>query len=534
MADPTALRSGENRPWPDARVTAYVAGARVSALLLGADGRALDAAAWVDDAAPSRGGVEHLGGTVEGVTVHLPDVDATVARVVVVATGFGPPPTAQLLTTDGAVAFTVTPERLSVETALVMAEVYRREGAWKVRALAQGYAGGPGALAAAYDAPAPASPATPPAPPPPPPPAPTQPVQPAQAAQAAPMVVDDPVRRIGMILDDASRTTASFESSEAFAEQRLERDLEHIVGDPSMRMGPRGDAARAEAQRRRDQLVAEARARHHADLAQLTGELADLARVLPASLAPWSAPAWHPDDPGARPEPAWAFRLGELALESAPDFRLPMVRVLPLAPPVWIELEDGGEVVAGRMMAALTTRILLALPRAPRVSVVDVGGRAGLGHLPTDQPPATDPGSAARVLQQHVEHVNLVLLARRSGGLGDLAPEHRPGRLVLLPDFPNGLDDASVTAVHQLVLHGAEAGLSVVLSGRRPESLGIAVLDLLHDSCLRVPTAPGGDLVDAFGGVTWVFHPDLGPDDPFVDDRVQATVRRRIAERDLP
>ncbi|QCW51892.1 TerD family protein [Nocardioides dongxiaopingii] len=529
MADPTALRSGENRPWPDARVTAYVAGARVSALLLGTDGRALDAAAWVDATAPSRSGVEHLGGAVEGVTVHLPDVDAAVARVVVVATGFGPAPTAQLLTTDGAVAFTVTPERLSVETALVMAEVYRREGAWKVRALAQGYAGGPAALAAAHGAPAPASAPAPPAPPPPPVP----PGQSAEPAQPAPMVVDDPVRRIGMILDDASRTTASFESSEAFAEQRLERDLEQVVGDPSMRIGPRGDAARAEAQRRRDQLVAEARARHHADLAQLTGELADLARVLPAALAPWSAPAWGDDDPANRPEPAWAFRLGELALESAPDFRLPMLRVLPLAPPVWIELEDGGEVVAGRMMAALTTRILVALPRAPRVAVVDVGARAGLGHLPTDQPPATDPTSAARLLQEHVEHVNLVLLARRSRGLDDLAPEHRPGRLLLLPDFPSGLDDASVAAVHQLVLNGAQAGLNVVLSGRRPQSLGIPVLDLLHDSCLRVPTAPGGDLVDAFGGVTWVFHPDLGPDDPFVDDRVQATVRRRIAERDV-
>ncbi|WP_340537269.1 TerD family protein [Nocardioides sp. GXZ039] len=533
MAEPIALRSGENRPWPDARITVYVAGAQVSGLALGADGRAVDGAPWIDRLASTRGGVQHLGGDVEGLTMHLPDVDESIARIVVVATGFASAPTAQLLTTDGTVAFTVTPEQLSTERALVMAEAYRRDGAWKVRALAQGYAGGPGALAAAYGAPAPASASPPPPPPPAPAPAPPPGGQ-ASAPQGGPgpLTVEDPIRQIGMILNDASRTTASFESSEQFAEQRHEQELERIVGDPSMRMGPAGDAARAEATARRDKLVADARARHTADLAQLTAELDGLAQVLPASLAPWSAPGWHTHRPDE--ETPWAFRLGELSLESAPQFRLPMVRALPLAPPIWIELEDGGDVIASRMMSALTTRLIVALPRAPRVSVIDIGARAGLAHLPSAAPPATDPTAAAEVLREHVEHVNLVTLARRSGSLEDLAPEHFPGRLLLIPDFPHGLDDSSVTAVHQLVLNGAEAGLNLVLSGRRPESLGIAVLDLLYDSCIRVPTAPGGDLIDAFGGVNWVFHPDLGPDDPIVADQVQATVSRRVAERDRP
>ena len=519
-----ALRSGENRPWPDLRVTAYVAGAQVSALLLGADGRALAAGSWVDAGAPAHSGVQHLDGEVRGVTVHLPDVDAAVARVVVVATAYAAPPTAQLLTSDGAVAFTVTPAQLSVEKALVMAEVYRRDGAWKVRALAQGYAGGLAELATAYGARVPAIPAAPATPtaPPPPPAAPT--------SSTPPVLVDDPVRQIGMVLNDASRTTASYESSAAFAERRLEQDLEHVVSDPAMRNSPQGDLARTQAMARRDDLLAQARTRHRADLAQLTGELAELARVLPPSLAPWDAPGWHVDAPAA--QAPWALRLGELALESAPEFRMPMVRVLPLAPSVWIETEDGGEVTAARMMAALTTRLLVALPVAPRLSVIDIGGRAQLGHLPTSEPIATDAGEASRLLQEHVEHVNLVTLAMRSGGLDDLAPEHRPGRLILVPDFPNGLDDSSVNALHQLVTHGARVGLNVVVSGRRPESLGIAVLDLLHDLCLRVPTAPGGDLVDAYGGVSWVFHPDLGPDDPFVADRVQATVSRRVTDRD--
>ncbi len=498
----TALRSGENRPWPESRLTVYVAGARVAALLLGADGRAV-AAPWVDVVTPARPGLAHLDGAVEGVTVVPDVVDAAVARVVVVASGYTAAPTAQLLTADGAVALTVTPERLTSETALVMVEAYRRDGAWKVRALAQGYDGGLAALAAAYGAT------------PPPSPAPT---------------VDDPVRRIGMILDDASRTTASLEASAAFADRRLEDDLEQIVGDPALRVGPRGEAARAEAQRRRDDLVTRARQRHSTDLAQLTAEINGLAAALPPSLAPWDAPGWRDPSAGVPPR---AFRLGDLALESAPGFRLPMVRALPLAPPLWIETDDGGD-EAARMLAALTRRLMVARPRVPRLAVVDVGGHSALDRLPSSAPPATDPTTATRMLQEHVEHVTLVLLARRSGGLDDLPPEHRPGRLVLVPDFPHGLDDAAVAAVQQLVTHGADAGLDLVLSGRRPQALGVPLLDLLHDACLRVPSAPGGDLVDSFGGVGWIFHPDLGPDDPSVAERLDDALRRRITESERP
>lgn len=521
------LRSGENRPWADPRVTVYVAGAEVGALLLGADGKALGPGPWVDQATPARGGVEHVPGSVQGLTLLLAEVDPAIVRVLVVASAYADAPTAQLLTSDGTVAHTVTPASLSSERALVMVEVYRRDGAWKVRALAQGYAGGLTQMAAAHDAASPTRVAPAPAPPP---ATPTPTPTPTGTTGQPPPALGDPVRQISMILDDASRTTASFESSQAFAERRLEQDLEQLVGDPSMRIGPAGDAARSRAQQRRDQLVGEARVRHTADLAQLTAELDALAQVLPASLAPWSAPGWQGPRPGG--EALWAFRLGEIAPESAPDFRLPMVRTLPLAPPLWIESDDGGEVVAARMMAALTTRLMVALTRAPRLSVVDVGNRAMLGHLPSSEPPATDPATAAQVLREHVEHLGMISMARRSQAVDDLPPQHRPGRLLLLPDFPGALDDSSVHAVHQLVAHGADCGVSVVLSGRRTESLGIPVLDLVRDLCLRIPTTPGGDLVDAFGGVAWTFHPDLGPDDPFLAQRVQETLSRKVAERD--
>ncbi|WP_169795276.1 TerD family protein, partial [Streptomyces chattanoogensis] len=43
---------------------------------------------------------------------------------------------------DGSVIATFTPPQLGAETALIVVEIYRRNGAWKVRAVGQGYADG--------------------------------------------------------------------------------------------------------------------------------------------------------------------------------------------------------------------------------------------------------------------------------------------------------------------------------------------------------------------------------------------------------
>ena len=64
------------------------------------------------------------------------------------------------------------PTDLSTETALVLAEFYRRQGAWKVRAVGQGYASGLAGIATDYGItvdetppqPAPVAPSAPPAP----------------------------------------------------------------------------------------------------------------------------------------------------------------------------------------------------------------------------------------------------------------------------------------------------------------------------------------------------------------------------------
>lgn len=103
----------------------------------------------------------------------------------------GVEPTATIRSADdGGVLATFTPPRLGTETALVVVEIYLRNGAWKARAVGQGYADGlagiatdfgvtveePAAPAAAQAPPAPAmaptAPAAPPMPQAPPPPAP--------------------------------------------------------------------------------------------------------------------------------------------------------------------------------------------------------------------------------------------------------------------------------------------------------------------------------------------------------------------------
>ncbi|WP_370246480.1 TerD family protein [Nocardioides sp.] len=535
----TALRSGENRPWPHLRFTAYLDGARVAGLLLGADGRAVTARPWLlpGVAVP---GVDLLPGPPAGLSAVVGSIPAEVATVLVIATGFSSAPTAHLVADDGAVVATVTPASLAGETALVMAQLYRRDGAWKVRALAQGYRGGLAELSSVYGAPAPDASAPPPPPPttaaPAPIPTPSPTPSPAPSAGPAPVSAVppdlDPVRQVSMILDDASRTTASRESTERFAREQLERDLERIVGDPALRVGPAADAARAAAQQQHDRLVGQARDRHATDLAQLTRELDDLERRLPASLAGWDSPAWSGGV--VETEPAWAVRVGELAPVANPAFRLPMVRTVPFTPPLWIEFDGHRTTAPGAMLVSLAIRVALASPRPPHISVIDVGGRTPLTGLPARTTVATDAATAAAVLEEHVQHLGLVDMARGSGGLEHLPPDQRPGRLLILTDLPGVLDESSVARLHQVLLQGPGLGTGLVLAGRDPAPLGLPVLDAMRQSCLRITPTPGGDLTDGFGGVDWIFHPDLGPADPDTATRVQSTLAARTTDPGRP
>ncbi|MEW1697668.1 TerD family protein [Streptomyces sp. NPDC093249] len=185
----TAMTPGSNIPLTAARVAVDVAAPvrlDVSGLLLGANGKVRSDDDFIFYNQPSGPGVTYRsgGGTApDAILVDTAALPAGVERIVVTAspdaagqTFQGVEPTATVRNADdGSVLATFTPPRLAGETALVVVEIYLRNGAWKARAVGQGYANGLAGIATDFgvsvdDAPAAA------------------PAAPAPAAQAAPPV----------------------------------------------------------------------------------------------------------------------------------------------------------------------------------------------------------------------------------------------------------------------------------------------------------------------------------------------------------
>lgn len=197
----TAMTPGSNLPLTAARVAVDVSAASrldVSGLLVGPDGKVRSDADFVFYNQPSAPGVSHgSGGASDSITVDTAAVPADIEKIIVTAsldaataTFAGTEPTGTVRdAASGAVIATFTPPALGAETALVVVEVYRRAGAWKVRAVGQGYANGLAGIATDFGvsieepepAPVPAAPTAPPAPPAPP-------VAPAQSFAPAPPV----------------------------------------------------------------------------------------------------------------------------------------------------------------------------------------------------------------------------------------------------------------------------------------------------------------------------------------------------------
>ncbi|WP_274919285.1 TerD family protein [Streptomyces sp. WZ-12] len=196
------MTPGSNLPLSAARVAVTVTAPvrlDVSGLLLTAGGTVRSDDDFVFYNQPTAPGVSHRAAA-DGDTITVdtaavpPDVDKVVVTASLDAPGTtfaGTEPTGTLTEVDGgAVLATFTPPRLGPETALVVMELYRRGGGWKVRAVGQGYADGLAGIAtdfgvdvsepAAPPAPAPQAPAAPAAPPA--PPAPPAPVPPGQWA----------------------------------------------------------------------------------------------------------------------------------------------------------------------------------------------------------------------------------------------------------------------------------------------------------------------------------------------------------------
>ena len=189
------MTPGSNIPLSAPRVAVEVAAPvklDVSGLLIAANGKVRSDDDFVFYNQPSGPGVTYQPDSIIVDTVAVPaDIEKVVITASPDAAGqsfAGIEPTATLRNPDdGSVLATFTPPQLGSETALVVIEVYRRGGAWKARAVGQGYANGLAGIATDFGvsvdepaaAPAPAPLAAPVGAPvaniPPPPPAPPAP-----------------------------------------------------------------------------------------------------------------------------------------------------------------------------------------------------------------------------------------------------------------------------------------------------------------------------------------------------------------------
>ncbi|MFE2265780.1 TerD family protein, partial [Streptomyces griseosporeus] len=217
----TAMTPGSNIPLPVARVAVDVAAPvrlDVSGLLLTADGKVRSDDDFIFYNQPSGPGVTYRSGggaAPDAITVDTAALPPGIEKIVVTAspdaagqTFQGIEPTATIRSADdGSVLATFTPPRLGTETALVVVEIYLRNGQWKARAVGQGYANGLAGIATDFgvsvEEPA-AAPAAPPQPAAAPPMPAAQPPA-APAAPAAPPAPPAPPAPAGQINLDEGR-----------------------------------------------------------------------------------------------------------------------------------------------------------------------------------------------------------------------------------------------------------------------------------------------------------------------------------------
>ncbi|MEU5967213.1 stress-induced protein [Streptomyces sp. TSRI0445] len=191
----TAMTPGSNIPLSAARVAVDVAAPvrlDVSGLLLTADGKVRSDDDFIFYNQPSGPGVTYRtggGSAPDAIVVDTTAVPPGIEKIVVTAspdaagqTFQGIEPTATVRNADdGSAIATFTPPQLGAETALVVIEIYLRNGAWKARAVGQGYANGLAGIATDFGVSV-EEPAAPVAPPVPAAPAPVAPQPPAPVA----------------------------------------------------------------------------------------------------------------------------------------------------------------------------------------------------------------------------------------------------------------------------------------------------------------------------------------------------------------
>ncbi|MDI2126277.1 TerD family protein [Yinghuangia seranimata] len=575
----TELVRGQNLPLPASQVVVEMTAqcpVELVAVLLDADLKVRDDADVLQRDGGSAPGVTLRPRAVEVDLTALPDA---VERVMVTATiegsgvdrfGAVAAPVATV-TSGGTPVATFTIGDLHTERALQAVEIYRRQGAWKVRAVGQGYEGGldvllrdmgvqlrapivdrartllagpGGAPHTAANAPTPqpaaaeqpadtASPFAGSAPRP----QPTAGMSDAQreaAALEARRRVERLYEQVWGIFEDAARSAASYRSSVEYADNRLDNELADVLGDPAARTSQAGLAAQDAARAKHRDLVERARAGLDKDAAQLSAEVAQLEPQLPPELARWDSPAWAAWS--APEDVALAVRLGDLHLPENPQLRIPMVLRLPMERGLWIDsgatgldgdsVSRGPEQVRARaseLAATLVARMLSAFPVGDlKLHIVDPEGKGAAAgpFAPLGAtgllvgPPATTAPEITALMSRLMDRVELARMAIESGAT-DALPEHIDfsRQLLVVHGFPYGFDDRTVTQLRHLVEEGGRVGVHVIVVGGREDAASFGpLLDPLWRAMLRLTPIPEDHIADPWVHHSWTYTPDLPSD----------------------
>ncbi|MEV8512050.1 TerD family protein [Dactylosporangium sp. NPDC051484] len=531
------LVKGQNAPlvasWLKVTVDAAVA-VDLSAVLLAETGRVRSDGDFVFYNQPKGAGLSWRpfdGGGAQRVEVDLSALPADVVRILAVVSRDGPTatfggvpaPVARATDATGAELATFSIDGLSAERAVIAWELYRRGGGWKIRAVGQGYSGGLAELAVVHgvdveqDEPPPAS---------------------AESYRPAPAVPAPPVggvpqerlcEQVRGVFEDAARSAYALRSAIGYAAQRRDDEISELLADPRFRNSPETASARAEADRRHDELVSRAESDHRRDVAQLVSELRGLAVTLPAPMAGWDSPAWR----GRLPPPttAAAIRVGELHVPEAPQLRIPLLFRLPLTRALWIDSANVDRPAAVSMARSIVVRLLAAHPAGwLGVSVADLagGGTAALALDPTgapgsgrlSPPVATTPQQLNALLDNLVDRVDLVQMAMRAGTVGTLPGTIDGGRrLLVLHDFPYGFDERSVAQLQYLLSEGPAAGVHLLMVADPADSSTLGpLISAMWRSMSRLPVVSDDHMGDPWVGLTWTFTPDAPAGSTAVDE----------------
>ena len=485
---PITLAKGQNVPVDAPRVVVTVTPLlQLAALLVDVDRRARTSAHLLTVDQQETAGVRWSPFALEVDTRAVPHFVHSVLCVVTVDPDQAP--VATVRDTRGNELATYTAVDLTTERAVVVVELYRRAGGWRLRAVGQGYDGGLAAVAADHG------------------------ITMGTSAAPAPTGLDDErvPQRVRAIWEDAARSTATYVSACSYAEDRRDTEVSGALADPTQRHSGATAAARVLAETRHDDLVARADAQHDRDMDALTNELSALQSVLPAAVADWASPAWGSWAPPQRLSSA--VRLGTVHADLAPTLRIPLLAALPLRAPLWVDSAGADPSTTARAVRGLVLRLLAAHPAGGlRLRMVDLVGGPATSPVWTSMSAAGGPERLGQELDELGCRVEMVQLAQRAGGgLDDPA-----WRLLVVHGLPHGLGEHTLEQLLALAAGGPAAGVHLLLTGDRDDLLGRDAsrgLARLAESAQRLSVAGDGTLGDPWVGQEWVFTPDLGPDD---------------------